>query len=216
MELGLKGKAALVTASSQGIGKACGLALAESGADLVICARGEEALETTRDEIADATGRKVAAVRADLTSKDDIDALIARAVREVVRRFLDLGVDEISLGDTLGRASTDQVERLLEQVLPEAGADRLILHFHDTFGRASDNVRVAWRLGIRAFDSSAGGLGGCPYAPAATGNIATETLVHTLEDLGAETGVDAERVTRAVELLGPRICQAPEVQRAQA
>ncbi len=81
MDLGLAGKAALVTASSQGIGKACALELAASGADLVICARGEEALETTRDEIADATGRKVAAVRTDLTSKDDIDALIARAVR---------------------------------------------------------------------------------------------------------------------------------------
>jgi 3-oxoacyl-[acyl-carrier protein] reductase len=85
MDLGLTGKAALVTASSQGIGKACALALARDGADLVICARGEEALETTRDEIADATGRRVAAVQADLTSKDDIDALIATAVRELGR-----------------------------------------------------------------------------------------------------------------------------------
>jgi len=85
METGLAGKAALVTASSQGIGRACALELAKGGADLVICARGEEALEATRDEIADATGRKVAAVRADLTSNDDIDALIARAARELGR-----------------------------------------------------------------------------------------------------------------------------------
>ncbi len=130
------------------------------------------------------------------------------AVLDVVRRFVALGVTEISLGDTLGRATTAQVESLLERVLPEVPADRLILHFHDTFGRAADNVRVAWQLGIRAFDSSAGGLGGCPYAPAATGNIATETLVHTLESLGAETGVDAERITAAFRLLGPRVCAA--------
>jgi 3-oxoacyl-[acyl-carrier protein] reductase len=85
MELALKDKAALVTASSQGIGKACALELAGSGADVMICARGEGALAATRDEIADATGRKVAAVRADLTSRDDIDALIARAVGELGR-----------------------------------------------------------------------------------------------------------------------------------
>jgi 3-oxoacyl-[acyl-carrier protein] reductase len=83
MDLALTGKAALVTASSQGIGRACALELAEAGADVVICARGRDALEATRDDIADATGRKVAAVRADLTSKDDIDALIASAVREL-------------------------------------------------------------------------------------------------------------------------------------
>jgi 3-oxoacyl-[acyl-carrier protein] reductase len=85
MDLGLAGKAALVTASSQGIGKACAMALAKDGADLMICARGEDALETTRVEIADATGRKVAALRADLTSKDDIDRLLASAVRELGR-----------------------------------------------------------------------------------------------------------------------------------
>jgi 3-oxoacyl-[acyl-carrier protein] reductase len=85
MDLRLAGKAALVTASSQGIGKACARELAEAGADLMICARGEEALGATRDEIADATGRKVAAVRADLTSKEEIDALIASAVRELGR-----------------------------------------------------------------------------------------------------------------------------------
>jgi 3-oxoacyl-[acyl-carrier protein] reductase len=83
MEFGLTGKAALVTASSQGIGKACALELAQDGADLLICARGEDALNEAREEIADATGRKVAAIRADLTSKDDIDALIATAVREL-------------------------------------------------------------------------------------------------------------------------------------
>lgn len=83
MELGLTGKAALVTASSQGIGKACALELAQNGADLLICARGEDTLNDARKEIADATGRKVAAIRADLTSKDDIDALIATAVREL-------------------------------------------------------------------------------------------------------------------------------------
>jgi hydroxymethylglutaryl-CoA lyase len=128
------------------------------------------------------------------------------AVLAVVRRMLELGVDEISLGDTLGRASADDVERLLEKILAEVAADLLILHFHDTFGGAAANVRVAWRMGVRSFDSSAGGLGGCPYAPAATGNIATETLVRTLEQLGGETGVDVAAVSRASQMLGPRVC----------
>ncbi|MFF7777097.1 hydroxymethylglutaryl-CoA lyase [Streptomyces tanashiensis] len=112
-------------------------------------------------------------------------------VVDVVRRLADLGCDEISLGDTIGVATPGQVHELLEG-LADAGitAGRLAVHFHDTYGQALTNTLAALQGGITVVDASAGGLGGCPYAKSATGNLATEDLVWMLNGLGIHTGVD--------------------------
>ena len=116
----------------------------------------------------------------------------------VMRRLLDLGVDDVSLGDTVGKASPMDVRRLLDLVVPQIAASRLSLHFHDTYGMAVANVLMAWRdYSIESFDSSAGGLGGCPYAPGASGNIATEDVVYALKASGATVPVDELKVVAA-------------------
>ncbi|GHJ28122.1 hydroxymethylglutaryl-CoA lyase [Streptomyces hygroscopicus] len=114
----------------------------------------------------------------------------------VSRRLLDMGCDEISLGDTIGVATPGHVRELLD-TLGEAGIadDRLAVHFHDTYGQALANTLAALQHGVTTVDASAGGLGGCPYAKSATGNLATEDLVWMLDGLGIETGVDIGRLT---------------------
>ncbi|MFD8514864.1 hydroxymethylglutaryl-CoA lyase [Streptomyces antimycoticus] len=114
----------------------------------------------------------------------------------VSRRLLDMGCDEISLGDTIGVATPGHVRELLA-TLNEAGVtnDRLAVHFHDTYGQALANTLAALQHGVTTVDASAGGLGGCPYAKSATGNLATEDLVWMLDGLGIETGVDLGRLT---------------------
>ncbi len=123
------------------------------------------------------------------------------AVMTVVQRLVDLGIDEIALGDTVGRAQRNEVERLLEVVVPKIGAERLAMHFHDTFGQASDNILASYEHGIRAFDASAGGLGGCPYAPGATGNVPTAAVVRLLRDAGADVAVDLEALEAAWQVV---------------
>jgi hydroxymethylglutaryl-CoA lyase len=111
-------------------------------------------------------------------------------VRRIVRALIDMGCDEISLGDTIGVATPGHVAVLLQE-LAAAGvpvAD-LAVHFHDTYGQALSNTLTALRCGVTTVDSSAGGLGGCPYAESPTGNLATEDLVWMLDGLGIETGV---------------------------
>jgi hydroxymethylglutaryl-CoA lyase len=119
------------------------------------------------------------------------------AVERVVRDLVALGVDEISVGDTIGMATPNQVVALVECLLPLVGVERLALHFHDTRGTALANVLAALQLGISIFDSSAGGLGGCPFAPGAAGNLATEDLVYLLDGLGIKTGVSFDAVVNA-------------------
>jgi hydroxymethylglutaryl-CoA lyase len=111
-------------------------------------------------------------------------------VAAIGRRLLDLGCSQLSLGDTIGVATPGQVERLLG-LLP---VDSVAVHFHDTYGQALSNTLTALRLGVSTVDSSAGGLGGCPYAESATGNLATEDLVWMLDGLGVSTGVDLDRL----------------------
>jgi hydroxymethylglutaryl-CoA lyase len=120
---------------------------------------------------------------------------LAQVVR-VCRRLVDMGCDELSLGDTIGVATPGHVAALLTE-LGGAGvpADRLAVHFHDTYGQALANTLAALQHGVGVVDSSAGGLGGCPYAKSATGNLATEDLVWMLHGLGIETGVDLGRLT---------------------
>ncbi len=126
----------------------------------------------------------------------------ARVVNVMIK-LLDLGMDEISLGDTIGRASPVDVRRLLDVVLPRIMRARLSLHFHDTYGMAVANVLTAWSdYQIEAFDSSAGGLGGCPYAPGASGNVATEDIVYALKASGAAVPVEEKTVTAAARQLG--------------
>ncbi len=112
-------------------------------------------------------------------------------VVSVGRRLLDLGASQLSLGDTIGVGTAGHVTALVEAfVAAGVGVDRLALHFHDTYGQALSNVQAGLRAGITTYDASAGGLGGCPYAESATGNLATEDLVWLLTGLGIEHGVD--------------------------
>lgn len=124
----------------------------------------------------------------------------------VCEELLALGVDELSVGDTIGKACPREVRALLTLLLEKVSAERVFLHFHDTYGLAVANVLAAWReFGITGFDASAGGLGGCPYAPGATGNVATEDLAFALQSEGATMTVDAEAVTSAALALEPAL-----------
>ena len=121
------------------------------------------------------------------------------AVLPVVEALLDMGAYEVSLGDTIGVGTPAHVTRLLDVLLARVPADKLVLHTHDTWGMAVANVTRALDLGLRRFDASAGGLGGCPYAKTATGNVATEDLLYLLDNLGYTTGIDLQAIARASE-----------------
>ena len=118
-------------------------------------------------------------------------------VADVAARIVDLGVFEVSVSDTIGIAHPGQVPHVLEAVLARVPVHKVALHFHDTRGTALANVLTALPFGINTFDASAGGLGGCPYAPGAAGNLATEDLIYMLDGLGIETGVSLNAVTEA-------------------
>jgi hydroxymethylglutaryl-CoA lyase len=132
------------------------------------------------------------------------------AVREVAHKLLDLPVDEISIGDTIGAATPAGVYEVVE-TLYDSGITRgvLALHMHDTRGTALANVYAGLECGITTFDSSAGGLGGCPYAPGASGNLATEDLVYMLEGLAIETGVILPKVVAASRFLAGVLGRRP-------
>jgi hydroxymethylglutaryl-CoA lyase len=120
---------------------------------------------------------------------------------DVALRLLELGCDEICLADTVGQATPKDVQDVLVTVEPVIPVERLALHFHDTSEHAIANVERALEHGVRVFDASAGGLGGCPFAPGAPGNLSTERLLERLHGLGLRTGVSVEGVAQAVELL---------------
>ena len=124
-------------------------------------------------------------------------AVAPAAVARVAAELAALGCDEISIGDTIGVAGPDQVPQVVAAVAERVPLDRIALHLHDTGGRALDNVAAGLEVGVRTFDSSAAGLGGCPFAPGAPGNVATEALVRFLHRQGMETGVDPDAVERA-------------------
>jgi isopropylmalate/homocitrate/citramalate synthase len=123
------------------------------------------------------------------------------AVLDVAERLLALGVDELSIGDTIGVATPNQVVEVTRLLLTRVPLGRLAMHFHDTRGTALANVLAALNEGVAIFDSSAGGLGGCPYAPGASGNLATEDLLYMLHGMGIETGVDLDAVVKASRFL---------------
>ncbi len=116
---------------------------------------------------------------------------------EIAAQLVALGCAQVSLGDTIGVATPGDTRRVLERILEDVPADRLALHMHDTHGTALANVLVGLEDGIDTFDASIGGLGGCPYAPGASGNLATEDLVYTLHGMGYETGIDLGKLVAA-------------------
>ncbi|MHA6345425.1 hydroxymethylglutaryl-CoA lyase [Roseivivax sp. CAU 1761] len=119
------------------------------------------------------------------------------AVARVAAGLRDLGCYEVSLGDTIGAGTPESVDRMLAAVLEEVPAARLAGHFHDTGGRALDNIEASLARGLRSFDAAVGGLGGCPYAPGAKGNVATEKVAALMDRLGFATGLDAGRLAAA-------------------
>jgi len=121
-------------------------------------------------------------------------------VARITDKLVEMGVDEISLGDTIGAATPRQVDNVVKLVLRSTEISKLALHFHDTRGTALANVLAGLELGISTFDSSLGGMGGCPYAPGAAGNLATEDLVYMLDGMGVETGVNLEKLVDAGSL----------------
>lgn len=133
-------------------------------------------------------------------------AVPVHQVVSVAKALLDLGCDELSLGDTIGVATPGHVQALLS-ALNEAGVptDRVGVHFHDTYGQALSNTLAALQHGVTTVDASAGGLGGCPYAKSATGNLATEDLVWMLDGLGIETGVDLAALTATSVWMAERL-----------
>jgi hydroxymethylglutaryl-CoA lyase len=126
-------------------------------------------------------------------------------VADIARRLLDLGIYEVAISDTIGIAHPGQVQAMLPTLLLTMPASRIALHFHDTRGMALANVLTAMESGIATFDASAGGLGGCPYAPGASGNLATEDLLYMLHGLGIETGARVDAVSDAARALAPRL-----------
>jgi hydroxymethylglutaryl-CoA lyase len=119
------------------------------------------------------------------------------AVKRVVKLaqwMIDHGCFEVSIGDTIGIAHPKQVEQVFSRLLRVIPAKKLAGHFHDTRGMAMANILTAYQLGIRVFDSSLGGLGGCPYAPSATGNVATEEVLYLFEGMNAQTGMDLKKI----------------------
>ena len=131
------------------------------------------------------------------------------AVVALTRKLLALGVGEISLGDTIGVGHPRQVRELVRAVASEAPLERIALHLHDTFGRALANVQAGYEAGVRTFDASLGGLGGCPYAPGASGNVASEDVVDLFERAGVPTGVDLDALVDATAWLEREVLKRP-------
>jgi hydroxymethylglutaryl-CoA lyase len=144
-------------------------------------------------------------------------AVAVEQVVAVARRLWALGLDELSLGDTIGVATPLQVQRVLRAVAGELPADAVAVHFHDTYGQALANVLAALEVGATTVDAAVAGLGGCPYARSATGNLATEDLVYMLHGLGVRTGVDLESLVDTAWWIAGRLGREPgRVARAMA
>jgi len=136
-------------------------------------------------------------------------AIAPQPVADVTAKLIEMGCYEVSLGDTIGHGTPETVTAMLESVLKVVPAGKLAGHYHDTNNRALDNVRASLDLGLRTFDSAVGGLGGCPYAPGAKGNVSTTALAKMLAAEGWETGIDMERLAAAEAYLASEIATVP-------
>jgi isopropylmalate/homocitrate/citramalate synthase len=131
--------------------------------------------------------------------------VLPEKVADIASRLLALGVFEVAISDTIGVAHPGQIPAVLEKVLERIPVERVALHFHDTRGTALANVLAALPFGVATFDASAGGLGGCPYAPGAAGNVATDDLIYMLNGMGVETGVSLPRLSQASAFIAARL-----------
>ncbi|MCX7117488.1 MAG: hydroxymethylglutaryl-CoA lyase [Legionellales bacterium] len=131
-------------------------------------------------------------------------AISPKEVMKVAERLMDFGVDEISLGDTIGVGTPKQTIALVKDITQSLPISQLAMHFHDTYGQAIANIYAAFEHGVKRFDSYTAGLGGCPYARGASGNVATEDLLYLMHGLGIETGIDIYQIVAA----GDMICKA--------
>ncbi len=145
-------------------------------------------------------------------------AVDPRRVLSVAQDLLAMGIEEISLGDTIGVATPHQVADMLTLLCNDGAIpiERLAVHFHDTRGTALANVLMSLQMGVSIVDSAAGGLGGCPYAPGAAGNLATEDLLYMLHGMGITTGVNLEKVVKATSFIAPLLGHAPTSKYYQA
>ncbi|OPY95738.1 hydroxymethylglutaryl-CoA lyase [Bradyrhizobium sacchari] len=132
-----------------------------------------------------------------------------KAVADLAGTLWDLGCYEISLGDTIGVGTPDKAKEMLRAVAGNIPPAKLAMHFHDTYGQALANLYAGMEEGIRVIDAAAGGLGGCPYAPGATGNVATEDVVYMLEGMGVRTGVDMEKLLAATNAMSIVLAKPP-------
>lgn len=132
-----------------------------------------------------------------------------KAVADLASTLWDLGCYEISLGDTIGVGTPDKAREMLRAVAANIPAAKLAMHFHDTYGQALANLYAGLEEGVRVIDAAAGGLGGCPYAPGATGNVATEDVVYMLEGMGVRTGVDMEKLLAATNTMSSVLGKPP-------
>jgi hydroxymethylglutaryl-CoA lyase len=130
-------------------------------------------------------------------------------VAEVAGALFDMGCYEVSLGDTIGVGTPLKARHLLRAVAGDVPMAKLAMHFHDTYGQALANLYAGMEEGCRVIDSAAGGLGGCPYAPGATGNVATEDVVYMLEGMGIATGVDMAKLVAATNVVSGLIGRPP-------
>jgi hydroxymethylglutaryl-CoA lyase len=133
------------------------------------------------------------------------DVVTVQMVVDVCQSLMEMGCDELSVGDTIGVGVPSQVEELVPMLARAIPIEQIAMHFHDTRGTALANLYAALQCGVSVFDSSAGGLGGCPYAPGATGNVGTEDVLYMLNGLGIETGVDIDRVRAASRFIASKL-----------
>lgn len=139
-----------------------------------------------------------------------------QAVAEVAKKLYDMGCYEISLGDTIGIGTVNKVNLMLDAVMHVVPRDALAIHFHDTYGQALINIYAALQKGIYILDSAVAGLGGCPYAKGASGNVATEDVLYALHGLGIETGVDLDKIVSVAHWVSDKLGKSPQSKVARA
>lgn len=132
-----------------------------------------------------------------------------KKVAELTNTLLDMGCYEVSLGDTIGVATPQDIHTLLDEICNRIPVNKIAMHCHDTYGQAIANIYAAWQRGVSTFDSSVAGLGGCPYAKGATGNVATEDVVYLFEGLGVTTGVDMQELLDASDYISHQLGRDP-------
>ncbi|HLF66188.1 MAG TPA: hydroxymethylglutaryl-CoA lyase [Gammaproteobacteria bacterium] len=132
------------------------------------------------------------------------------AVARVAKRLYDMGCYEISLGDTIGVGTVNKVQAMLHAVMKVVPLDAIAIHFHDTYGQALINIYAALQLGVHTIDSAVAGLGGCPYARGASGNVATEDVLYALQGLNIETGVDLKKIIQVAHFISDKLGKPPQ------